>query len=121
MLTDGTKIASYDPATQAGAPRRTSSYLSRTGVLPVARDAGAGRLWANDPARALALLEPILARRESDATKASAVTPAVKLTRRGAGDEEGLVGGRQEPRDEPPQGAGLRQGGAAGGARPWPR
>jgi len=80
VLTDGTKIASYDPATK----QRTANveYLKpNSGYFPSRAMQARVVLRANDPDRALALLEPILKEAESDATKASAVTPAVKLTR----------------------------------------
>lgn len=79
VLSDGTKLSAYDPATK----QRTANVellKANSGYFPSRAMQARVVLRANDPNRALALLDPILKEAASDPTKAGAVTPAVKLT-----------------------------------------
>jgi hypothetical protein len=80
VLSNGTtKINAIDPATKQRTPY--ADYLkANSGYFPTRAMQARVVLRANDPDRALKLLEPILKEAGEDASKAGAVTPAVKLT-----------------------------------------
>ncbi len=79
VLTDGTKIAAFDPA----AKQRTASVdhlKSNSGYFPARAMQARVLLRANLPDPALELLQPLLKEAAEDPKKAAAITPAVKLT-----------------------------------------
>jgi len=80
VLSNGTtKINAIDPTSKQRTPY--ADYLkANSGYFPTRAMQARVVLRANDPDRALKLLEPILKEAGDDPTKAGAVTPAVKLT-----------------------------------------
>jgi tetratricopeptide (TPR) repeat protein len=79
VLANGTKLNAWDAAAKRSSAN-VEHLKANSGYYPARAMQARVVLRANDPDRALALLDPLLKEAAGDPTKASAVTPAVKLT-----------------------------------------
>jgi tetratricopeptide (TPR) repeat protein len=79
VLSDGTKIPAFDPATKQRTPN-VDHLKSNSGYFPSRAMQARVLLRANLPDPALSLLQPLLKEATDDPKKAGAITPAVKLT-----------------------------------------